>query len=304
MHRLASPHRVLLLALVLCGILVLSAPANASRIIGRDTTDVRLQVNGKGMALVTFKSQGQQKRVLAWGALNEDTKFKVDYSGGYGAFGEPVWKTFKDMSLPYDGPGLHWLVAARKAPDGSYWALQAWQRMLPNYGTPPWKSLQAAWELHLSHWTGPVAQLEIWLDWVYSGRFHHLFGRYTYQGQPVFGYGNTPSGNPTDPFGRNVYVDTFNSAYGSGWKRDMSFLTHRPAGNFCYGFYPRKSLYDGSQRPAGNGERYRATVIGPGVTPDAYWEGAGLGSYDSALDAQMNELARQVAEGDSRCQKG
>ncbi len=45
-------------------------------------------------------------------------------------------------------------------------------------------------------------------------------------------------------------------------------------------------------------------MIGPGVTPDAYWEGAGLGSYDAGLDAQMNELERQVAQGDSRCQKG
>src|SRR3990172_3483329 len=112
-------QRLVSLLVALTAVLVLSASANASRIIGRDATDVRLQVNAKGMALVTFKSNGQQKRVLAWGAVNEDTKFKLDYSGGYGAFDEPVWKSFRDASLSYDGPELHWLVAARKAPDGS-----------------------------------------------------------------------------------------------------------------------------------------------------------------------------------------
>jgi hypothetical protein len=284
-------------------VLVLAAPAGASMIVGRNAKNVRLQVNAKGIALVTFRDAGGQKHVLAWGASNADVKFKLDYSGGWSSFHTPLWKRFTDASRPYDGPPLRWVVVARRAPDGSYWALQAWQRMLPNYGYAPWKPLQSAWELHLSHWTGETPRLEIWLDWVYHGRFHHLFGRYTYQGKPVYGFGNTPSGNPLDPYGRNIYVDTFGSAYGPSWKREMSFLTHRPNGNFCYGFYPRRSTYDGSQRPAGNGQRYRATVIGPGVAPDAYWEGQGLGSYDPAFDAEMNRLGDQVAAGDPRCLK-
>ena len=49
----------------------------------------------------------------------------------------------------------------------------------------------------------------------------------TYQGQPVYGFENTGSGNPTDSYGRNVYLDTFNSRYGSGWKRENGFLSHR-----------------------------------------------------------------------------
>ena len=40
--------------------------------------------------------------------------------------------------------------------------------------------------------------------------------------------------------------------------------------------------------------RYRATVIGPGVAPGAYWEGIGPGGYsrgaDSAADADMRAL--------------
>ena len=51
------------------------------------------------------------------------------------------------------------------------------------------------------------------LNWAYK-TFHHLFGSFTYLGQPVHGFKSTPGGNPLDTFGRNLYVDTFNSAYG------------------------------------------------------------------------------------------
>ena len=30
----------------------------------------------------------------------------------------------------------------------------------------------------------------------------------------------------------------------------------------------------------GSGTRYRATIIGPGVTPDIYWQAAAPGAYD------------------------
>ena len=60
------------------------------------------------------------------------------------------------------------------------------------------------------------------------------------------------SGAPLDSFGRNIYVDV-HLAYGAGWKRDNSFLTHKVKGSFCYGFYPHGS------HPAGR-LRYRATA--------------------------------------------
>jgi hypothetical protein len=74
-----------------------------------------------------------------------------------------------------------------------------------------WKARHAAWELRVSHWSGPLAQLEVWLDWSYGGRWHHLFGRLTYRGAPVFGFATTPSGQPLDGYGRVVYVDTRDS---------------------------------------------------------------------------------------------
>ena len=92
---------------------------------------------------------------------------------------------------------------------------------------------QAVWELRLSHWTGELPVLTIDTDWAWH-QWDHLFGTFTYAGQPVFGFKSTPSGEPLDTFGRNIYVDTFNSAYGTGWKRENSFLTHTSTGAFCY----------------------------------------------------------------------
>lgn len=182
------------------------------------------------------------------------------------------WKTFTCPA--YDGPTLPWLVAACRAPDGSWWAVQRWPRKLPDYGASPTPT-QAAMEVHLSHWTGPLPVVEIHLNWAYK-RFDHLYGRLTYRGRPVYGFRSTPRGEPRDAYGRNVFVDTYDSAYGPGWRRENSFLTHNPNGTFCYGFYPHGG------HPAGDGTRYRATIRGPGVTPDVMWEGTAPGPYDPA----------------------
>ena len=108
----------------------------------------------------------------------------------------------------------------------------------------------------------------------------------------MHGFRSTAGGNPLDSFGRNLYVDTFNSAYGAGWKRENSFLMHKNTGTFCYGFYPHGS------RPAGHGERYRATIIGPGVTPDVMWQGDSPGAYDETLDRRARRgAARDVRVG-------
>ena len=292
-----------------------AAPASASEIVTRNAKDVSLKVDAAGHAIVYYTQGGTRLKPLFWDAVNArppsldaaQIEFKKDYSGGWGAFRKPLWKTIKDTCLPYDGPPLPYLVAACKAPDGSYWALQQWQRMLPNLGIGPWKPLQSAFELHLSHWTGELPKLEVYTDWVYSKKFHHLFGRYTYQGQPVHGFSATNTGSPLDGYGRNMYLDTYNSAYGPGWKRENSFLAHRPNGNFCYGFY-RHHPYPGypevGRRPFGNGERYRISALGPGVTPIVVWEGDGLHDYnrnnrvDVDHERQMNALGDRLAAGD------
>jgi hypothetical protein len=102
----------------------------------------------------------------------------------------------------------------------------------------------------------------------------------------VYGFSATTAGVPLDSFGRNLYVDTFGSAYGAGWERENSFLTHKPNGTFCYGFYAHGT------HPIGKGTMYRATVIGPGVTPDILWQGQAPGAYDQTADTAANNDQR------------
>ena len=285
-----------------CALAAVAAPAaSASELIARNASGVRLQVDAQGRALLSYRAGGQARNVLAWGAVDaiEPTQsrpqlqFKLDYSGGWGTSRKAVWKTFRDACGPYSGPPLAWVLTACTAPDGSHWAVQQWQRMLPNYGLKP-NRVQAVWELRLSHWNGETAQLEVELDWAYR-RFHHLWGRFTYRGAPVHGFRSTNRGNPLDTFGRNLYLDTLDSAYGHGWKRENSFLTHVGTGAFCYGFYPH------GKRPAGHGTRYRATIIGPGVTPDVVWQSDAPGQYDRSLDLAANERQRAVFGGSALC---
>jgi hypothetical protein len=274
--------------------------ASASQLIDRNATGVSLRVNAKGEALLTYRTGGKIKRVLAWGAVNAippnqsrpQVKFNLDYSGGYAKHHNAhYYIVFNGSCLPYDGPALAWRVAACKAPDGSYWAVQSWQRALPDYGIAP-TSVQSAWELRLSHWTGALPILSIQLDWSYR-KYDQLFGTYTYGDVPIFGFKATSGGAPLDTYGRNIYVDTFNSAYGGGWKRDNSFLTHKSKGAFCYGFFPHGS------HPAGNGLRYRATAEGPGVAPDVTWQGVNPGPYDKTADVTANQAIADL--GDPTC---
>src|SRR5882724_2348813 len=277
-------------ALIAAALALLSAAAGsarASEIIDRNAQNVRLGVDAGGHALVTYTVGGRVMHVRAWGAIDArqpttsrpQVRFRKDYSGRN-------WTSFRNQCRAYDGPRLAFQVTACAAPDGSYWALQSWRRTLPNFDGSRRSGL-GAWELHLSHWSGAIATLEAWTDWVYGGRYHHLFGRLTYDGRPVYGFSATRVGSPLDTYGRNIYVDTLDSRYGKGWRRENAFLAHRPTGIFCYGFYRFTS------RGPGNGAQYRLTAIGPGVTPDVSITTTGLHDYDAANPADVEYERRQ-----------
>ena len=278
-------RRSAILITALLGVAFAAASASGSTIVGRNVSRVTLSIDTHGKAHISYAVHGRRKWLTAWGAINARAPrpggHQVKFRLRYGQRG-------KGKCLPYDGPALPWLVKACKAPHGSYWALQSWQRLEPNYG-----GTKAPHELQLSHWRGALPVITIYQDWVEGGRYRHLFGRFTYHGHGVFGYKSTPGGNPLDSFGRNVYVDTFNSAYGTGWKRENSFLTHTNTGVFCYSVNPHGS------HPAGKGEKYRATVEGPGVTPDVMWEGLAPGPYDKTADVSANDAIVQL--GDRQC---
>lgn len=142
-----------------------------------------------------------------------------------------------------------------RAFDGSHWALQKWERLWPNYG-----GNSAAQELIISHWSGEQAKF-VDVHWESKFNLPVLCGTLTYKGKPVYGFTSTPTGVPTDTYGRLVYLDAYNSDYGSGWRRVNSFLTHTGNGSFCYILANHKA---GSGRGA---SLYRITANGPGVTP-------------------------------------
>jgi hypothetical protein len=261
--------------------LAFAGDAAASELIGRDGGRASLQVNGAGQAHVSWSEDGATRHLVAASAINARPPSagvpQVSFSLRYGT------RSIRGGGCgEYDGPALAWLAVACKASDGSYWALQRWARLKPNYG-----GKSGGWELRLSHWSGPLPVLRLWTDWAYR-RFDHLYGRYTYRGEPVHGFRATTQGNPLDDYGRNIFVDTLDSRYGTGWRRENSFLAQRPTGAFCYGFYPHGT------RPSGEGTHYRATVIGPGVTPDVMWEGHAPGPFSVQRERQANAQQRQL----------
>jgi len=293
-------------------LLVFAMPASASEQFGDlDVSFLSLQVSAGGDALVTYRTtSGAVRHVYVWGAINANApdpgvpqvRFHYDYSGGLARSGRQTWRTFKDRCSPYDGPQLVWLVAACKAPDGSYWALQRWQRMLPMRGIEPFRPEQDAYELHVSHWSGPLPVLEVSPNWTYGGRWQGLFGRLTYLGKPAYGF-RTPSSRQRDSYARFFYVDTLDSAFGPGWKHDAGKVAHSGNGAFCYSFVPQwtPAGYPAHVlRPPGDGKRHRVTVMGPGVTPVVQWEGAALGSYDPKQDAVFNALFDRIVGSDDR----
>src|SRR3954454_8079733 len=172
--------------------------------------------------------------------------------------------------------------------------------MLPNLGETPWLPAQSVWELHLSHWSGPLPLLEIHLDWVNTQKARHLFGRLAYLGLPVYGFGSSSLGNPTDSFGRNIYLDVFNApGYGPGWKRENSFLAHNPGGNFCYGFYshPTAHRYLAGSLPGRDGVELH--LVTPESSPLALF-----GQEPSAAVASLLDEAHISFHGDAYAEVG
>ncbi len=306
--------RSFVVAVLVACLVGVAQPASASEQFGDlDVSFLSLKVDDHGEALVTYRNSiGVVRHVYVWGAINANAPhpnapqvhFKYDYAGGLKRSGRQTWRTFADRCAPYDGPRLAWLVNACKAPDGSYWALQRWQRLLPMRGVAPFRPEQSAFELHISHWSDPLPVLEVSPNWTYGGRWQGLFGRLTYLGLPAYGF-RTPSASKRDAYARFFYIDTLNSVFGPGWRHDAGKVAHSRNGAFCYSFvpqmtpagYPVREL-----RPPGNGERHRVTVMGPGVTPVLQWEGKGLGAYDSRQDSLFNALFdKLVGHNDKVC---
>ena len=295
----------------------LSPPGSAAGAIFGDLSvrDPTLKVHASGIALVEYTtSAGLRRHVLVWGAIDGiphqtdppsvQPKFRMDSSGGWKSRKNPnYWRTLRDGCGRYDGPALPFFVTGCKAPDGTYWALQSWQRNLPMRGFAPWTDKQRGVELHVSHWSGELATLEVYRHWTYGRTAQGIFGRLLYRGKPVYGT-RTPSPTVRDEWARNVYIDTFDSDFGPGWKHDTAIGTHPGNGGFCYSFVPQAppSGYP-STKPNGNGlgERHRMSVIGPGVTPIVQTTVPRLRSYDAEAQREATRRFDAILGGDKHC---
>jgi hypothetical protein len=305
--------------LVLAVLAALAWPGSASGSFtfgDRNVRDPTLKVDRGGVALVTYATQaGAVRHVLAWGAVNAvahpaaasavQRRFLVDYSGGWRSRHDSrYWKTLRSACLPYSGPRLPFFVAGCTAPDGSYWALQRWRRNLPVRGYAPWTAAQRAVELQLSHWSGPLPVLDATMAWTYGGTLQGVFGRLLYRGQPVYGR-RSPSSAVTDPWAREVSIDTFDSSFGSGWKHVTQIDTHTVDGGFCYSFVPQPppAGYPSSATHGnGLGTRIRLEAIGPGVTPIVQWVGKRLeGPFSPARNGAARRHFDAILGGDHDC---
>src|ERR671930_223073 len=261
--------RLLVVASALVAAALPSAAAG-SQLVDRNATGVQLAVNRKGEAMITYRVAGRLRRVLVWGGINA-------------RFPSPDARQIR-LKKDYAGG---WGKYRRLYWQGFYNACR------------PYDGPKLVWFV-----TGCKAP---------DGSYWALQSWQT--PLPDFGYRTTRYGAPLDGFGRLLFLDTFNSRYGSGWRRENAFVAHNPTGMFCYGFYPFDPTKSGYAHPPGqtavrgpgNGEQYRITVVGPGLTPDVMWTGPGLHDYDPrnpldvAYERRQNALLDSMLTVDKQC---
>ena len=318
--------RLLVLLCALGAALTAAGSASASQLVARNASHIKLGVNAKGTAMVTYSVRGQVTHLLAWGAVNarqrpaspkiKQVEFKLDYSGGW-KHHRLTWKTFKNTCGAYDGPDLPWLVTACKASNGSYWALQSWQTALPDLGLAPWLGQQKTWWLHLSHWTGDIGEarrlhgLDLRRPLPGGLRPVHLPG----QGHPRLRHDEAWARRPTATAGCSSSTRTTRPTGRAGCARTRSSRTGRPGCSATASMpgtrgsaamrIPRST--PNRKRGPGTGEQYRITAPGPGVTPDVMWQGPGLHPYDkhnpadASLESAMNAERDQIRAGYGKC---
>jgi len=214
-------------AIVVGAALVAAGAARASIWIVSDARPT-LRVDARGTAEVSWPSGGARQTVLvpAHGLLTHGGSL----SGA-------------DVSRPASLPGVQLALVVRRTPDGTLWALQAWQVQA---GGPT--------EVHLARWKGAPTAVTL----SFGGA--RLTGAASFQGRPVTGRTFTLEGKRPRIY---VYLDCFAcpAAHGAGWGR-MIGIAPKADGSFAVRL-----------RPDWTGKKYRATVAGPNVgttfAPDA-----------------------------------
>ena len=297
------------MARFLLGLLVfaaLASPASASTQFGDlDVDFLSLKVNDRGEALVSYRrADGARRDVLIWGAVNAHAPGPRAAAGEVpdGLRRRPAEARLGVCRLvPGPVPAVR-----RPAPRHVRRRLQGARRLLLGVAAlaadradarlrpvparaPGRRAPRLALDRPAARARG-LAELDVRRPPAGAVRPSHL---------PRRGRARLPDSvwTRSDPYARFVYIDTFNSVYGPGWKRDTGIVTHLRNGAFCYSFvaqapppgYPSKE-----PRGPGNGERHRVSVMGPGVTPVRAVGGQGPGPLQRSRGPGLQQALRPV----------
>jgi hypothetical protein len=233
----------LLLSSVRLAVLIAICVASAAVTAASAPGSVEVAVDARGGESLRVDAAGDAE--VSWTAADGSQRSLLVGRDGSLRYGAPAGA---DISHPAAGVAIPWAVVVRRTPDGSYYALQAWRRL----DTGPV-------ELRFSRWQGEPTKLTLRAVCCKWGH-ENVVGDASFHGRAIYGSKATAQGNPLDPYGRNVYLDSYR---GGRWDRMMGILTHRPTGSF--------SLWI---RPEWAGGRYRGTIPGPNwswtLGPDAF----------------------------------
>ena len=213
--------------------------ANASTLLDRNARGVTLKVDCEGPGASSRTRRAGRSGTSSPGArstrshrppASRQVDFKLDYSGGWGTYKKDVWKTLRNTCGPYTGPPLAWRVTRLHgqgrhqlgAPVVAADAPELRRRAECEAGRlgAPALALDGAaaradgqHELGLREVRPPLRDVPL------------------QRARPSTASSRPPAATRSTRFGRNLYVDTFNSAYGPGWKRENSFLMHKGTGH-------------------------------------------------------------------------
>ena len=253
----------------------------ASDRLGLNASHVRLAVSEDGKrALVTYRAGGKTRHALVWGACNAlppsqtvpQVRFKIDWTGGWETYGHTVWRQLRQRLPAVRRPAAR---RARRRVQGARRLVLGGAALAAEPPAPRLPAVQG----------GPdrLGARRLALDGrARAARGARRLGLQRAGAQPLRPADSTAAsrctastpckgtGAPQDRYGRSLYIDTLDSAYGAGWKRETSIVFRNPTGVFCYSFWPTHdvSLPGQPARPAGYGSAYRIEVLGPGVTPN------------------------------------
>ena len=273
--------------------------------------NIKLAVNAKGTALVTYSVRGKVTHLLAWGAVNarqrpsspriKQVEFKLDYSGGW-KHHRLTWKTLQEHVRRLRRPrspvardrlqGAERLVlGAAELADGAA-RTSASRRgsasRRPGGCTSPTGPATSRSSTSTRTGSTAAASRRSSGSTRTRARASAASARRAWARRPTATAGCSSSTRTTRPTGRAGCARTPSSRTG---RPGCSATASTPRNPWVGGYaHPRST--PNRKRGPGTGEQYRITAPRAGVTPDVMWQGPGLHAYDRHNPADVSLESR------------